>query len=47
LCIENDIHWIDCQTGSEHLERMGAKIISKEEFLDILPHAIKGKKDAN
>jgi len=47
LCIENGINWIDCQTGSEHLERMGAKKISKEEFLDILPYAIKGRKDAN
>ena len=43
LCQENDIKWIDCQSGSEHLMRMGAEIILKTEFLEKLEIAIKGK----
>jgi leucyl/phenylalanyl-tRNA--protein transferase len=46
LCIENGIEWIDCQTGTEHLERMGAEKITKEEFLNKLNVAIK-KGDSN
>jgi leucyl/phenylalanyl-tRNA--protein transferase len=42
LCVENGIEWIDCQTGSDHLMRMGAHKISKNEFLKILKKAIKG-----
>ena len=44
LCVENGIEWIDCQTGTEHLERMGAKKITKTTFLEMLDKAIKGKK---
>ena len=40
LCYENGIKWIDCQSGSEHLQRMGAEIIPKTQFLDMLQKAI-------
>jgi len=40
LCYENGIQWIDCQSGSEHLQRMGATKIPKIEFLDKLKNYI-------
>jgi len=43
LCQDNDIKWIDCQSGSEHLMRMGAEIIPKTTFLEMLEIAVKGK----
>jgi len=36
LCIEEGIGWIDCQSGSDHLLRMGAEKIKKTEFLEML-----------
>jgi len=45
ICKENEIEWIDSQSGSEHLERMGAVKIDKTEFIPMLEKAIKGKKD--
>jgi leucyl/phenylalanyl-tRNA--protein transferase len=45
LCQDNGIEWIDCQSGSEHLERMGAEIIPKQQFLEMLEKAI--QKDNN
>jgi leucyl/phenylalanyl-tRNA--protein transferase len=44
LCQDNAIEWIDCQSGSEHLMRMGAIKIPKTEFLEKLEIAIKGNK---
>ena len=42
LCQENKIEWIDCQSGSEHLIRMGAEIIEKNKYLEMLQIAVKG-----
>ncbi len=36
LCENADIELIDCQIQSDHLEKMGAKIIDRELFLDYL-----------
>jgi leucyl/phenylalanyl-tRNA--protein transferase len=36
LCENADIKLIDCQIQSDHLEKMGAKIIARELFLDYL-----------
>lgn len=36
LCKEKNYRLIDCQVYSQHLERMGAKMISLEEYLKIL-----------
>ncbi|NPA54772.1 MAG: leucyl/phenylalanyl-tRNA--protein transferase [Epsilonproteobacteria bacterium] len=36
LLYQNGIEWIDCQSGSEHLLRMGAKYIPKCEFIEKL-----------
>jgi len=44
LCEDNGIEWIDCQSGSEHLERMGAVKIDKREFIPMLETSIKGDK---
>lgn len=44
LCQENGIEWIDCQSGTEHLVRMGAEIINKNQYLEMLELATKGKK---
>jgi len=41
VCIDNEIEWIDCQSGSEHLMRMGATKIPKTEFLEKLQKATK------
>lgn len=46
VCVDNGIEWIDCQSGSEHLERMGAIKIPKYEFIPMLETAIKGKTNA-
>jgi leucyl/phenylalanyl-tRNA--protein transferase len=43
LCYENGIEWIDCQSGSEHLMRMGAIQIPKYQYLELLQKTIKGK----
>jgi len=43
LCYENGIKWIDCQSGTEHLRRMGAEIIPKHQYLEMLEIAVKGK----
>ena len=45
LCQEHNINWIDCQSGTEHLERMGAEKISKQKFLEMLNQTIKEKND--
>jgi len=42
LCKENGIEWIDCQSGTEHLMRMGAEIIEKSTYLEMLKKAVKG-----
>jgi leucyl/phenylalanyl-tRNA--protein transferase len=41
VCQDNEIEWIDCQSGSEHLERMGAVKIDKTEFIPMLEKSIK------
>jgi len=43
LCQDNEIEWIDCQSGSEHLMRMGAEMIPKTKFIPMLEKAIKGE----
>jgi len=40
ICQNNGIEWIDCQSGSEHLERMGAIQIDKKEFIPMLEKVI-------
>jgi leucyl/phenylalanyl-tRNA--protein transferase len=44
VCEDNGIKWIDCQSGSEHVMRMGAVKIDKIEFIPMLEKSIKGKK---
>ena len=46
LFLDNGVEWIDCQTGSEHLQRMGAEVIPKKEFLEMLSK-IETKKEKN
>ena len=41
LCQHTPYSLIDCQVYSEHLEKMGAEIISREEYLAILNERIK------
>lgn len=36
LCENLDIDLIDCQVYTEHLERLGAKMIDREQYLNIL-----------
>lgn len=36
LCQNANINLIDCQIHSEHLEKMGARMIEREEFMDYL-----------
>jgi leucyl/phenylalanyl-tRNA--protein transferase len=38
LCQQMEYELIDCQIHSEHLEKMGAEMISREEFSTFLPH---------
>ena len=38
LCENASINLIDCQIQSDHLEKMGAKIIDRELFLDYIKH---------
>jgi len=45
LCQENGIEWIDCQSGSEHLIRMGAQRIPKTQYLEMLDKILKEKND--
>ncbi len=37
---EKGFEWIDCQVYSDHLERMGARLIPRTAFLDILDDAM-------
>ncbi|MDB5024113.1 MAG: leucyl/phenylalanyl-tRNA--protein transferase [Mucilaginibacter sp.] len=36
LCISGDYNLIDCQVHTEHLESMGARMISRKEYMAIL-----------
>ena len=38
--IKEDIQLIDCQVYTEHLESLGAKMIMREQFMQILHHFI-------
>lgn len=38
LCQHGNFDLIDCQIHSEHLEKMGAEMINREEFRAYLPH---------
>ena len=31
-----DYHFIDCQVHTDHLESMGAELISREKFMNLL-----------
>jgi len=37
--------FIDCQVPTDHLQRMGAKLISRDQFLDELEEALKKESD--
>ena len=41
LCKNKNYSLIDCQIYSEHLEKMGAEIISREKYLEYLNEGIK------
>ena len=36
LCQNANINLIDCQIQSEHLEKMGARIVDRKEFMEYL-----------
>lgn len=36
LCQSKKFRWIDCQVGTEHLQRMGAEHISRSQFVELL-----------
>ncbi len=40
VLIKEDIKLVDCQVYTEHLESLGAKMIMREQFLQILHHFI-------
>ena len=42
---KKDFKMIDCQVPSEHLESLGAKIITRDNFLDILKNALENPKE--
>jgi leucyl/phenylalanyl-tRNA--protein transferase len=41
-CMSSDIQLIDCQQSTNHLKSMGAREISREDFLDCLTQLIEG-----
>jgi leucyl/phenylalanyl-tRNA--protein transferase len=40
LCNSNKYTLIDCQVHTEHLESMGARMISRKEYMDILQNDV-------
>jgi leucyl/phenylalanyl-tRNA--protein transferase len=40
---KNGFDLLDCQVPSPHLERMGARMIPRAEFMDLLSRALKNK----
>ncbi len=39
-CIRNQIEWIDCQQKTEHLKSLGARPISRRQFLEHVQFAV-------
>ena len=39
FAIDMEVEFIDCQTATEHLKRLGAREISRPEFMDLLRRA--------
>jgi len=39
-CIRNQIEWIDCQQETEHLKSLGARPISRRQFLEHVQFAV-------
>ena len=40
VLVQKSYHFIDCQVPTQHLQRMGARLISRDQFLDELEVAL-------
>jgi leucyl/phenylalanyl-tRNA--protein transferase len=46
FAIDRGVEFIDCQTTTEHLKRLGAREVPRQEFLDRLRRARAGEREA-